>query len=170
MTAEGVFQVTEYNPFIEGTRDQAEARKLLELRGTANQLERHDAGLLPDDELLLLARTVLFAPFAGFRRWVKLAPADLMHRRGCHGDVTFTTRPAPDLDAGEWSMFKTIRDIVDEANDNVLREHHTSGDVSIVEHVGDCQVCGAQVSAKSASIRIEWAGRPLSREYSLEVA
>jgi hypothetical protein len=168
MTAEGV-QVTEYNPFIEGTRDQAEVRKLLELRGTASQLERYDAGLLPDDELFALARTVLFAPFAGFRRWVKLAPADLMHRRGCHGDVAFETRSAPDLNAEEWAMFKTIRDVVFEANDNVLREHHTSGDVSIVEHAGTCAVCGAQVFARSASVRIEWAGRPLSREYSLEV-
>jgi len=168
MSTEGV-QVTEHNPFLSDTRNQADERKLLDLRGTANQLERYEAGLLPDDELFALARTVLFAPFAGFRRWVKLAPADLMHRRGCHGDVTFTTRAAPDLNSEEWAMFKTIRDVVFEANDNVLREHHTSGDVSIVEHVGTCAVCGAQVFARAASVRVEWAGRPLSREYGLEV-
>jgi len=168
MTAEGVFQVTEHNPFLAGTRDQAAQRHLLELRGTDNQRERHAAGLLPDDELFSLARTVLFAPFAGFRRWVKLAPCDLMHRRGCHGDVTFATQPAPDLDADEWAMFKTIRDTVESAQ-RTLDEYGAVAHVDIVEHAGTCVVCGAQVFARAASVRIEWAGRPFSREYSLEV-
>jgi len=169
MNTEGVSKVTEHNPFQADPRNQADERVLLELHGTVNQTERYEAGLLPDDELFALARVVLFSSFGDFRRWVKLAPADLMHRRGCHGDVTFATQPAPDLNAEEWAFYKTIIDAAADANETLLRRYRTSCDVSIVDHIGTCVVCGAKVSAKAASVRIEWAGRPLSREYSLEV-
>jgi hypothetical protein len=166
-----VFQVTEHNPFLTGTVDQAAERKLLERHGNANQLERYYAGLLPDDELCALARNVLFTPFAMFKRWMKLAPGDVRHEKGCsHGAITFTTRPAPDLTADEWMMYKKIRDIAYAADENVLREHGTRGKVEIVEHVGTCSICPAEVFGRAASIQIEWAGRPLSREYGLEAA
>lgn len=144
-------------------------RQFLERCGTGNQLERHLAGLLPEDELLSLVRHVLFGPFAEYRRWVKLSPADLMHRRGCHGSVVFTTHPAPDLMADEWEKYKAIRDAVHDVNERVLLPvHGVSAKVELVEHVGVCESCGNDCSAVAASIRIEWAGRPLSREYSLE--
>lgn len=170
MTAEGVFQVTEYNPFIEGTRDQAAMRELLELHGTANQLERYFAGRLPDGELHLLARDVLYQHLDDFRRWIKLAPYDLMHRRGCHGDVTFATHEAGALQADEWELYKAIRDRVDSSDMRaVLTKHQAAVKVDIVAHVGTCVVCGAQCSGRSAAVKIEWAGRPFNREYSLEV-
>jgi hypothetical protein len=143
-------------------------QRLLELHGNLNQMERHLAGLLPDDELLTLARGVLFAPFTAYKRWIKLSPGDLMHRRGCRGVVSFTTHSAPDLTAEEWSRYKTIRDAVHAANGGVLKPYGALGEVELVEHVGTCAPCGAECSARSVSIRIEWAGRPLSREYSLE--
>lgn len=147
--------------------DQTARRKLIESHGTTNQLERYLAGLLPDDELHALARGVLFAPFAGFRRWIKLAPADLMHRRGCRGDVTFRTQEVEDLEADEWSKFKDVRDVLF-ANDGILRANNAHGKVEIVEHIGQCSLCGNECSARAAAVKIDWAGRPLSREYSLE--
>jgi len=143
--------------------------EFLQLHGTPNQLERHLAGLLPEDELLGLVRGVLFAPFAEYKRWIKLSPGDLMHRRGCRGgEVTFTTCAAPDLTDYEWSRYKVIRDAVYAANLEAFKPYRAIGEVELVEHVGVCSLCGSECSARSVSVRIEWAGRPLSREYSLE--
>jgi hypothetical protein len=146
----------------------AAQRKFLELHGTENQMERHLAGLLPEDELLGLARNVLFSPFSGFKRWIKLSPADLMHRRGCRGNVSFTTYSAPDLTADEWARYKTVRDAVSVASSDALKPYDVEIGVDLVEHVGVCEACANECSARSVSIRIEWAGRPLSREYSLK--
>lgn len=162
--------MTEHNPFTAtlAFANLTSKRQMLELHGTANQLERYRAGLLPDDELLSLARQVLFQPFGIFKRWSKLGYGDLKHDKGCRrGMVTFTTRPAPDLDHGEWAMYKKIRDTVF-AVDSVLRTYSARGQCDIIEHIGSCSGCRAEVFGRSAAIRIEWAGHPLSREYALE--
>jgi hypothetical protein len=72
--------------------------------------------------------------------------------------TAFSTRTTNGLTANEWTTFKAILTAADEVN----------AAVSIVEHVGRCSMCEAEASARTASIRIEWAGRPLSREYTLE--
>jgi hypothetical protein len=143
--------------------------ELLEKRGTGNQRERHAAGLLPEDELLALARSVLFAPFAWFDRWEKIKPSDV-HHAACGGLAEFSTRKAPSLLAREWSMFQTILDTSYHANDGILNDLGSQPcQVEIVEHVGYCSTCGFEVVGRAASVRIQWAGRPLSREYSLEM-
>jgi hypothetical protein len=57
-------------------------------------------------------------------------------------------------------MFKAIRTAANAENVGAV--------VSLVEHVGRCSICLAEVFGRAANIRIEWAGRPLSREYALE--
>lgn len=56
--------MTEKNPHPNAplARAQTAKREMVEQHGTQNQIERHYAGLLPEDELLALARTALFAP------------------------------------------------------------------------------------------------------------
>jgi hypothetical protein len=145
------------------------AARLLEQRGTASQRERWAVGLLPEDELLALARDVLFAPFAPFARWRKLMSSDIVHRQTCNGGtVTFSTRQPADLSAEEWAILKKITTAAT-AGKALFREHGTTATVDLVEHVGSCFKCKAEVFGRSASVRLEWAGRPLSREYALEV-
>jgi hypothetical protein len=137
--------------------------------GTSNQYERLCVGLLPEAELLSLVRYELFLSFAPFRRWVKLEAGDVRHERSCSGgEVRFVTQEPGSLTHDEWSLFKQITNAIDAANSGVLNEHRTKATVSLVEHVGRCSVCPAETFGRAASVRIEWAGRPLSREYTLE--
>jgi hypothetical protein len=138
-------------------------------RGTDNQRERWLAGLLPEAELLSLARYELFLPFASFRRWVKLDAGDVRHERTCNGGVVaFTTHTPGHLTHDEWSVLKRLTTAVSLANNGYLAESKVTATLTLVEHVGRCNVCAAEVFGRAANIRIEWAGRPLSREYTLE--
>ncbi len=169
-------------PAVKIEPSRTDELQLLKLHGTENQRERWVEGLLPEDELLALARNVLFEPFAEFRRWQKLQLQDVKHERNCTGGtIAFTTRKPDDLTADEWALYKKISGV---AIDHVTRMHElrkaagglpyqltgiTKVGGSLVEHVGTCSHCKAECFGRAASIRIEWAGRPLSREYSLEV-
>ncbi len=160
------------------TRRQAEVQ-LLKLHGTPNQCERWASDLLPEDELLALARNVLFEPFGVFRRWQKLQLQDVKHEKACSGGhVTFTTRTPSDLTADQWDLYKKIGGVATALTYALHKERKARGglpyelpgvtcEISLVEHVGACSHCKADVTGRAASIRIEWAGRPLSREYAL---
>ena len=154
--------------------------QLLKLHGSENQRERWTAGLLPEDELLALARSVLFAPFASFPRWQKLLHQDVRHDKSCSGGaITFDTRKPADLTHDEWALYKKISGVAIEHAYQLHQIRKAAGGEpyqltgvtcvpSIVEHVGRCSICPAECFGRAANIRIEWAGRPLSREYSLE--
>jgi hypothetical protein len=124
--------------------------------------------------LLAVVRDELFSPFSSFRRWAKLEEHDVRHERNCDGDgegvVHFSTHEPGELTPGERSLYDQIANTVVAANSGLLREHKTSATISLVEHVGRCSACQAEVFGRSVNIRIECelAGRPLSREYSLE--
>lgn len=137
-----------------------------------NQRERFSAGLLPEDELLCLARWELFRPFTSFARWQKLEAWDVEHERDCTGagpsSVRFVTQKPGDLTHDEWSQFKKITTAVSQANNGLLAAFGVTATASLVEHVGRCNSCTAEAFGRSVNIRIEWAGRPLSREYTLE--
>jgi|SRR6478735_429113 len=144
-------------------------RDMIYAFGDANQTERYNAGLLPVSELLLLARTVLFAPFGNFPRYEKIDAAELKHERDCRGGkVSFVTREPESLTGSEWSKLKTITTAVSQANQTPLfADAKVNATVEMVEHVGTCHACAAEVFERSASIRMEWAGHRLAREYTL---
>lgn len=154
--------------------DRRIEREFVQAYGSVNQAERWEVGLLPENELLALARWEIFAAFAGFPRWDKIDAHELKHERGCEnyggtGTVGFTTRKPDNLTHDEWAIFKKITTAVSQANNNgVLARYGVQATVDLVEHVGRCSMCGAEVFGRSASIRVTWAGRPLSREYTLE--
>lgn len=153
--------------------DELDARRtqllMVHTYGTDNQYERFVAGLLPEGELLMLARTVLFAPFSCFNRWTKIDFSEVKHDKACNGGrVTFTTREPDNLNSVEWTKFKSITTLVSRANQGPLHERGVQATASLVEHVGTCSVCGAEVFGRAARIHIDWAGHPLSREYTLE--
>jgi hypothetical protein len=146
------------------------AREFIAAYGSENQYERFMAGLLPESELMSLARHHLFAPFAEFRRWAKIEDRDMRHERTCAGgEVRFITQKPDTLTHDEWSIFKKIGAAVSVANNaRPFAANNITATVELVEHVGRCSACEAEVYGRAASIRIIWAGRPLSREYTLE--
>ena len=152
--------------------DRRIEREFVQAYGTENQAERWMAGLLPEDELLSLVRWELFAAFAGFPRWVKLEGTDLRHSRSCpsggYGSVSFSTCKPSTLTHNEWAIFKKITAAVSAANNGSLTRYGVQATVELVEHVGKCNSCDGELAGRAASIRIIWAGRPLSREYTLE--
>jgi hypothetical protein len=148
---------------------RSDEARFVKVYGSENQYERLLSGLLPEAELLALARYELFLSFASFRRWQKLEAGDVRHERSCNGGVvTFSTSAPGSLTHDEWATFKQITAAVDAANGGVLNGEKVSATISLVEHVGRCSVCPAETFGRAVNIRIEWAGRPLSREYTLE--
>ena len=152
--------------------DRRVEREFIQAYGSENQHERWAAGLLPESELLSLARWELFAAFASFPRWVKLEGTDLRHARSCpsggYGSVSFATHKPSTLTHDEWAVFKKITAAVSAANNGPLVRYGVQATAELVEHVGRCNSCDGSLSGRAASIRITWAGRPLSREYTLE--
>lgn len=152
-------------------------RKLIEKHGNANQLERHSVGLLPNDELCALARATLYAPFAAFRRWDKIAERDVRHDDSCLDgassdnpairSIRFITRPTTSVTGDQWTAYKAIYDAM--IAGVAIREHNAPGQVDIIEHVGICSRCTRETIGRSASVGIEWAGRNFTREYQLVV-
>ena len=148
-------------------------RQFIQAYGSENQYERFMAGLLPDDELFALVRRHLFAPFDGeFKRWGRgsgrLSVFDVRHEPTCSGgEIRFFTQDVGSLTHDEWSIFKKITIAVSRENNGSLHAAGLVAQVTPIEHVGRCTVCGAEVHGRAAHIRIEWAGRPLSREYTL---
>lgn len=158
---------------VESSETGRERRKaesvILQHHGTSNQRERWTADLLPEDELLTIVRAVLFEPFVSFRRWQKLFPQDVKHDKSCSGGaIVFRTRSPDDLTAGEWAIYQEIGRAA-HGQHKLFAHYGANFLVELIEHVGACTVCPAEVFGRAASIRIEWAGRQLSREYSLDV-
>lgn len=157
------------------TWQELEALKL----GTLNQRERWLAKLLPEDELLALARTALFAPLGEFKRWSNkrdLRAGDLTHTASCpelvypahERSVRFETVPAVELGADEWDVLKAIQHAAQRIGAHPWLEHtKAAAAVESREHRATCEKCGAQAFRAVALVSVPWAGRTLTREYVL---
>lgn len=150
--------------------------------GTPNQRERWLANILPEDELLALARAELFKPLEDVKRWRKIEVSHVRHRgEKCHADllgdmtpaIKFETvdpakQPASGISHDEWRTFKKIRDGVE-----VMQMHEwlrrSGGQVEIrcQMHRAECTACRQVTVRNSAVVRVTWAGRVLVREYAL---
>jgi len=113
------------------------------LTGRPDQLERWEVGLLPQDELLALARTELFKPFDGLPRWNSRSGAhnatirwgDVRHKDDCsfhkaksedwepyverlkaQGAIRFEATPADELGADQWRALKEMTALANRAS------------------------------------------------------
>lgn len=148
--------------------------------GTKNQQERFAAGLLPEDELLALARAELFRPFDGYRRWAKdtkVRASEIRHKRDCEEAsdpmtsdeaIVFETCLAGDLTHDEWEVYREMGCARDEAAKHPWLASMASVVIEPIAHFATCTVCQGEASRMSVKIIIEWAGRKLTREYVLK--
>lgn len=150
-------------------RAQTAKREMVERHGTQDQKERYLSGDLPEDELLVLARSVLFAPLLPFRRYQKITLDKVRHVAApCppHDARFFTREVEGGFTANEWHDYRRIKDAMEEAWRAMPPGSHVR--IEIVEHVGVCSVCQLnEAISRAASVRIAWAGHELVREYQL---
>jgi hypothetical protein len=149
--------------------------------GTPDQIARFEKRLLPDVELVDLARTELFKPFAQFSKWQPLKYGDVHHVTDtCRGWVDITSRhlyPVSPISPGredylsqeQWDTCQRINRVAE----TMATEHPwlakpgVRPTIRLQEHVAVCPMCKVEVRKLSALVTIQWAGRNLSREYAL---
>lgn len=135
--------------------------------GTPSQNERYDAGDLSEDDLLDLARGELFRPFNQFTRWTPLKWQMVTHKAGCAGRVELGHATLSDDYPSD--TYGRMMEVV-----AMLAEYHpwctksgTTPNIEVRRHVAACPACKEKITNMSALITIPWAGRTLSKEYSL---
>ncbi len=153
-------------------------------RGNDAQRERWGACCLPEDELLELARQVLFEPLALFMKRQRLLFASIPHPRAANGIwtcvsgavasrldslVDWSTATNPELSAGEWKTLQQVLDAAWTIGRHPWMRLSPPEAVSVQprEHRGVCKRCDGAVVEHTALVSIQWAGRTLSREYVL---
>ena len=132
--------------------------------GTTSQRLRRKQGFMPDDEILKLVRDQLFQPFDEYPRFAPLKASDVDHSCEGQGEVNFSSCKPERLTDAEFSLLCEMR--------RTLNELHPGTDtVETRLHVAECSssYCPDVAVSKSALVTIDWHGRKLSREYSLEV-
>jgi hypothetical protein len=162
---------TRWNPLLREI--ETNAVKL----GTADQKARWHAGVLPEDELLALARGELFKLFdvkdvpkgGGILRWQMLKPDDVRHERDCRAvkAVEFTVTSQVRLRRNEWFALNRITAIAAMASDHAWLKGQPGFTVTTRCHLARCAACHAEIDGISALVSVSWAGRTLSREYAL---
>jgi hypothetical protein len=150
--------------------------------GTSNQRQRWQSGVLPDSELLILARTELFRPYALCPRRVRKGPGAIPHPTDTNGTwacaaaavngtipVTWETRGDPRLTDPQWSSLQRLLTASEEVRRHpwMFKSLPTCVRIELREHRGECMVCRAVTSENAALVEIDWAGHLLSREYAL---
>lgn len=114
------------------------------------------SGRLDEEAALGHIRRGIFSRLEGFGRYEKLEPADVCRCRQCGRPppVTFSREvgdpPAP-------ALLARLRELAPPGASVVARKN-----------VGRCATCRCRVEAFSALVSVDFAGRALSREYSLE--
>lgn len=140
---------------------------------TEDQRQRFTQGCLPDEEILTIARAVLFKGFGAFPRWAKShaldqMTAELRHAHHCKRDVNgHESGPAEDLSAVETKNLAALKAVADAAFMHPWLVH-TGGTVTVtpLTHWLLC-TCEAESSRSSAKVTITWGERELVREYAL---
>lgn len=144
-------------------------------QGTDNQRERWHAMLLPEDEILKLARAELYKGFE-FKRWhsgeIRDELAKILrgkrHDQGCVERPEFEVADVGELTAEQWDVFKKISALADAINMHPwMFRQKASATITSFTHWASCLRCGLETSASGVKISIPWAGRVLVREFRL---
>lgn len=134
--------------------------------------------IMPEPELLQLAREEIFKPFSQYAKWTPLKWSDVRHAEGCRGTKSV------DVTAEDVSFDDLSRRMVGvQTMDTYARIAHDAAlmatshiwfvrskqvfELKIRHHIARCNNCPAFVQGYSVLVSTVWAGRPLSREFAL---
>jgi len=146
--------------------------------GTEDQYARWRDGLLPDDELLHIARAELYKVMGPFIRREKLRSGkayQLIHhglptclKGGTTDDVIFETTDVCELEPPEWDTFTRISQATEAIKVHPwLAVSEGRVETLLSSHWATCSKCQREHVVSSVSVMIDWAGRILCREYAL---
>jgi hypothetical protein len=143
--------------------------------GTLDQQQRYVAGHLPQDELLALARSELFRSIeTTVGRWVPLKYTSVHHVGDCRAQVEFASQvlyPGGGelMGTSERNAAKSLDVMlgITAAHPWLMRQELAKPTATVFEHTAACVSCSASTKKYSARVSIPWAGRTLTREYSL---
>ena len=145
------------------TQYQEAAAEMVRPHGTANQRERLEAGLLPEDERDLLVHDLVFAALAQFPRYRRLVRGDAPHAEGCGEDpfdAEFSSGNETELTDEQWVALQAIRAAAPLAV--ATAKWHKVQCTSDTCENDDAAPYGLRWSVR---VEIAWHGRTLSREY-----
>jgi hypothetical protein len=124
--------------------------------GSPVDVDRLEAGVLPQEEIDRLVHDHVFAPLNEFPRYEKLTARDVEHDENCCADdASYDVDDAGELTADEWTRLKAIRAAMPAAT------------VTPRLHSGECRYCEGGAERLSAKVLANWHGRDLTREYAL---
>jgi hypothetical protein len=145
-------------------REKAEAEtgmaEWLDVHATENQRQRHDAGLLPEDEVLQSMADVAFLALSGEPRYEKLRASDVGHEENCYApDPKFEASDAESVTAEQWDRLQALRALAPDGAEVRARLHECW-----------CSACdGGGIERRfGALVIVKRFGRRLRREYALE--
>ncbi len=148
-----------------------EVARLLAYRGDPNQIARHQAGVLPLEEVRTLARRSLFGPFeerAQVDRWHK---AEIVHHPSCGRPTAevWAVTPCEILTGNQWFAQRALLDAL-----SIIRDVATELGLTLAprlltarRHAAKCRECGGAGEGISVQVVIHWGEHALAREYVL---
>lgn len=146
-------------------------REIVDARGTTDQHERYLAWLLPEQELLELARDVLLPDLP---RYERMEAADAEHESDCSlpikPNIEFDSgQYTGGLTAGEWDVVKKIRAAcaVCSSCGEVFAVCGDKIETEIRYHHATCGACNRTTQRLTVKATMKWAGRIIGREYAV---
>ena len=130
--------------------------------GSHSQQERWKAGLLPQTELLSLARDEVFKPFEGLSRYRRLLRSDVRHHEACEAhEATFGVDGLEAASPEQFEVIKVLRQII---------KNIPGAQLALRKHYVFCpeDQCPGSTYRASALVSATWHGHEISREYALD--
>jgi hypothetical protein len=145
--------------------------------GTEDQRLRWGVGVLPSEELAVIARAELFGAFSGFAKYNHMPVSAIAHPEDERGvwtcarpqPITWITLATPVLSAREWETMGRINAALDVTNRHpwLAPSPMPAATVATRIHKGTCRACERSAGETAALVTISWGGRMLSREFRL---
>lgn len=139
----------------------AAVRALLQAHGTPDQLERCEAGVLPESELTSLIEASLFERLASCTVYDEITEQEVAHDLECElGDVRFSTRDYDDgLNAEQFARLKAIR--------AAAGDYEVEVRMHVGYHADHDDDADPEITRLSARVTAKFAGDKYRREYAI---
>ncbi len=141
----------------------AAIREIVKSHGTPDQIERHEAGVLPAAELKELIIGALFAPLANLSLYDEITEQEVAAECECElDDVRFSTETleSPELSAEEFARLKAVRAAAPKGAAIEIREH-------VGYERNRTGVDDPEVRRRSIRVSIPFAGTKYHRPYAI---
>ena len=125
--------------------------------GTDTQLERLEAGILPEKELRQALSDHFYAPLKDLPRYLKIKNSDFCLCDWDNDNIEYSVFPAKDVNEENYEFYLKIKKIMKDCKDT---------EIEMLEHFGICSTCDQECLRFSVKVSIRVCGLNLTKEYS----